>query len=132
MLDFADIVAINKFDRHGAADALRDVRKQIVRNREAFDSSPEEMPVFGTVAAKFNDDGTTALYQHLLDVLANAGIVDWQTSLEGSADRASSDRSSIIPSERRCYLSEVATTIRNYHTGAEDQAQVAREAAAPG
>ena len=63
MLDFADIVAINKFDRHGADDALRDVRKQLVRNREAFGQAPEEMPVFGTVAAKFNDDGVTALYR---------------------------------------------------------------------
>ena len=63
MLDFADFVAINKFDRKGAQDALRDVRKQVQRNREAFKLPPEEMPVFGTMAARFNDDGVTALYQ---------------------------------------------------------------------
>jgi methylmalonyl-CoA mutase len=62
MLDFADVVAINKFDRRGAADALRDVRRQMVRNREDF-TRPDDMPVFGTVAARFNDDGVTALYQ---------------------------------------------------------------------
>ena len=65
MLDFADFVAINKFDRKGAADALRDVRKQYQRNREAFAQAPDEMPVFGTIAARFNDDGVTALYQAL-------------------------------------------------------------------
>src|SRR5690606_2665559 len=65
MLDFADAVAINKFDRRGAVDALRDVRRQLQRNREAFGEPIEAMPVFGTVAARFNDDGVTALYQHL-------------------------------------------------------------------
>ena len=63
MLDFADFVAINKFDRKGAQDALRDVRKQFQRNREAFKVPPDEMPVFGTMASRFNDDGVTALYQ---------------------------------------------------------------------
>ena len=62
MLDFADFVAINKFDRRGAEDALRDVRKQMQRNRESFAQAPESMPVFGTIAARFNDDGVTALY----------------------------------------------------------------------
>jgi len=127
MLDFADIVAINKFDRHGAADAIRDVRKQILRNREAFDRAAEEMPVFGTVAAKFNDDGTTALYRYLLEILVDAGIVDWQSKLEGSASRTSSDRSSIIPSDRRRYLGEVTATVRDYHAHAERQVQIARE-----
>ena len=65
MLDFADFVAINKFDRKGAADALRDVRKQYQRNRELFKRAPDEMPVYGTIAARFNDDGVTALYQAL-------------------------------------------------------------------
>src|SRR6185436_4484459 len=63
MLDFADFVAINKFDRKGAQDALRDVRKQFQRNREAWKVAPDEMPVFGTMASRFNDDGVTALYQ---------------------------------------------------------------------
>ncbi len=126
MLDFADIVAINKFDRHGAEDALRDVRKQIMRNREAFGQAPEDMPVFGTVAAKFNDDGITALYGHLLDVLKAKGAAAWSSALKGSASRTSTDRSSIIPSERRRYLSEVAAAVRDYHDEATRQVEAAR------
>src|SRR5476649_2955343 len=74
MLDFADFVVINKYDRKGAADALRDVRKQYQRNREAFKTPPEEMPVYGTIASRFNDDGVTALYQGLLPKLAQFGL----------------------------------------------------------
>ena len=73
MLDFADVVAINKFERRGAADALRDVSRQLIRNREAFGARPEDMPVFGTSAAMFNDNGVTALYQHLAGLLAAGG-----------------------------------------------------------
>ena len=69
MLDFADVVVINKFDRKGSDDALRDVAKQVQRNQEAFDRMPEDMPVFGSIASRFNDDGVTATYQHLLGVL---------------------------------------------------------------
>ena len=75
MLDFADIVAINKFDRKGAKDAQRDVCKQVQRNREAFMQMPDTMPVFGTIAARFNDDGVTALYQQLKTDLIAKG---WQ------------------------------------------------------
>ena len=74
MLDRADVVAINKFERRGAEDALRDVGRQMVRNREAFGKSPDDMPVFGTSAATFNDDGVTALYQDLRDLLADKGL----------------------------------------------------------
>ncbi len=74
MLDLADVVAINKFERRGAKDALRDVGRQLVRNRDAFGKRPEEMPVFGTSAATFNDDGVTALYQHLRGLLAEHGL----------------------------------------------------------
>src|SRR5687768_5570730 len=74
MLDFAEAVVINKFDRRGAEDALRDVSRQMVRNREAFSSKPEDMPVFGTIASRFHDDGVTALYQHLRDLLAGKGL----------------------------------------------------------
>ena len=74
MLDFADFVAINKFDRKGAQDALRDVRKQFQRNREAWKSAPDAMPVFGTMASRFNDDGVTALYQALLPALVAKGL----------------------------------------------------------
>ena len=75
MLDFAEFVAINKFDRKGASDALRDVAKQVQRNKEAWTTMPDQMPVFGTMAARFNDDGVTALYQALLPRLASAGPV---------------------------------------------------------
>src|SRR4029453_16036444 len=74
MLDFADFVVINKFDRKGAADALRDVRKQYQRNRELFREAPETMPVFGTIAARFNDDGVTALYHALAARLGERGL----------------------------------------------------------
>ena len=74
MLDFADFVAINKFDRKGAQDALRDVRKQVQRNRERFGVAPDEMPVYGTIAARFNDDGVTALYQALVAKLTDKGL----------------------------------------------------------
>src|SRR5690606_21779877 len=74
MLDFADVVAINKFERRGAEDARRDVARQLVRNREAFGADPEDMPVYGTSAATFNDDGVTALYQHLRDIPAGTGL----------------------------------------------------------
>src|SRR5262249_34144893 len=74
MLDFADFVAINKFDRRGAEDALRDVRKQVQRNRNVFKTPAEDMPVFGTIAARFNDDGVTALYQSLVKELRGKGL----------------------------------------------------------
>src|SRR4029450_1706911 len=74
MLDFADAVAINKFERRGAEDALRDVRRQLQRNRESFGGSLEDLPVFGTIAARFNDDGVTALYQFLRSELAEHGL----------------------------------------------------------
>ena len=101
MLDFADFVAINKFDRKGAADALRDVRKQYQRNRELFKTPADEMPVFGTIAARFNDDGVTALYQALVARLAEKGLklatgtlptVDTKCSTGAARDRAGGAR----------------------------------------
>ena len=77
MLDFAALVAINKFDRRGAEDALRDVSKQVQRNREAFSTPVEEMPVYGTISSRFNDDGVTALYHRLVAILRERGLVDW-------------------------------------------------------
>ena len=97
MLDFADFVAINKFDRKGAADALRDVRKQYQRNRELFKTPPDEMPVFGTIASRFNDDGVTALYQALAAALAGKGLKLAPGKLPAVAD-AAVDR----PERRSC------------------------------
>ena len=81
MLDFAEIIVINKFERRGADDALRDVRRQFARNRELFDVDQASLPVFGTVASRFNDDGVTALYQHLRGVLGEHGLVTHEGAL---------------------------------------------------
>jgi methylmalonyl-CoA mutase len=126
MLDFADTVAINKFERRGAEDARRDVARQLVRNREAFQSSPEDMPVFGTSAAKFNDDGVTALYQHLRDSLANRGLAVFPGVLPRVEGKVSTDASTIIPSARTRYLSEIAQTVRGYHEETRKQSAAVR------
>jgi len=127
MLDFADIVAINKLERKGGEDALRDVRKQVQRNRQAFDKSPEQMPVFGTIAARFNDDGVTALYQAVAQQLAGKGLSLAKGVLPPVAVTASSQQSTIIPGSRQRYLSDIAESIRGYHSDTQQQAQMARE-----
>ncbi len=127
MLDFADIVAINKFDRMGALDALRDVRKQVQRNREAFETPLDDMPVYGTVASRFNDDGVTALYQGLLGLLAERGLADWRSALAPVGHKASEARRAIIPGARQRYLAEIAETVRGYHAHVEEQSRIARE-----
>lgn len=127
MLDFASAVAINKFDRKGAEDAYRDVCKQVQRNREAFGQSPEEMPVFGTIAARFNDDGVTALYQNLLGQLELAGLFIQHNQLPAVTVRKSSGNSVIVPPERVRYLAEIADTVRGYHKTVQEQAKIARE-----
>jgi len=127
MLDFADFVAINKFDRKGAEDALRDVRKQVQRNREAFKRAPEEMPVYGTVAARFNDDGVTALYQAVAVRLAEKGLALAPGKLPKPASKLSSSIAVVIPAKRQRYLAEIAECVRGYHAQARAQAQLARE-----
>ncbi len=122
MLDFADFVAINKFDRRGADDALRDVRKQVQRNREAFKSAPEDLPVFGTIASRFNDDGVTALYHAVAEKLG------FQTQkLAKPAGKVSSAVHAIVPPKRQRYLAEIAETARGYHRRVEQQSRLARE-----
>jgi methylmalonyl-CoA mutase len=127
MLDFADFVAINKFDRKGAEDALRDVRKQYQRNRELFHVKPDEMPVFGTQASRFNDDGVTALYQAVAATLAEKGLSLQPGKLPRAAVKASSKHRAIVPAERTRYLAEIAEEVRGYHARGEAQARVARE-----
>ncbi len=127
MLDLTDLVAINKFDRRGAEDALRDVRKQYQRNHELFGMPPEEMPVFGTIASKFNDDGVTALYQAVVGLLAERGFADWTGDLSPVRTRTSSDRDLIVPADRTRYLAEIADTVRKYHRTTEAQVRIARE-----
>jgi len=127
MLDFADFVAINKFDRKGALDALRDVRKQFQRNREAWKTPPEEMPVFGTMASRFNDDGVTALYQALAQALAAKGLKLAPGRLPPAASRHSTAQNAIVPPARVRYLAEIAETVRGYHGWTRAQATLARE-----
>ncbi len=127
MLDFADFVAINKFDRKGAEDALRDVRKQVQRNRERFAEAPESMPVFGTQASRFNDDGVTALYQALLPGLRAKGLAGDGGRLAPVAAKTSSRHRAILPPERVRYLAEIAATVRAHHAHAREQSRVARE-----
>ncbi|MFL6108057.1 MAG: fused isobutyryl-CoA mutase/GTPase IcmF [Marmoricola sp.] len=115
MLDFADVVAINKFERRGSLDALRDVGRQLIRNRDAFGMSPKDMPVFGTSAAAFNDDGVTALYQHIKTLLAEHGLDLEQGALPRVEVRHSSSLRQIVPSERARYLAEITDTLRTYH-----------------
>jgi isobutyryl-CoA mutase len=127
MLDFAEFVAINKFDRKGAADALRDVSKQVQRNREAFKQPPEAMPVFGTMASRFNDDGVTALYQALKPRLAELGLKLAEGMLPTVNTRHSTHQVPIVPGARVRYLADIADTVRGYKRRARLQAQVARE-----
>jgi isobutyryl-CoA mutase len=127
MLDFAEFVAINKFDRKGAADALRDVVKQVQRNREAFGQRPEEMPVFGTMASRFNDDGVTALYQALKPRLASLGLALGPGRLAAVGTRHSTLQTPIVPAGRTRYLGDIADTVRGYKTRARVQARIARE-----
>jgi len=127
MLDFAEFVAINKFDRKGALDALRDVAKQVQRNREAWTKPPEEMPVFGTMASRFNDDGVTALYQALKPRLAALGLPLAEGRLPAVATRHSTRERPIVPPARVRYLADIADTVRGYKRRAREQARAARE-----
>src|SRR5690606_24987746 len=127
MLDFADAVAINKFERRGAEDARRDVSRQLVRNREEFGKSPEDMPVFGTSAAKFNDDGVTALYHFLRDELAERGLSVSTGVLPRVSMKVSTDASMIIPPNRTRYLAEIAETVRAFHRETAQQAEAVRK-----
>ena len=129
MLDFADFVAINKFDRRGADDALRDVRKQYQRNHKLFDLPADSMPVYGTVASRFNDGGVTALYQGLLPRLAEHGLKLEAGALPAVAARVSSARNVSVPPARSRYLAEIAETVRGHHRHAEAQSRIARERA---
>ena len=125
MLDFADAVAINKFERRGAKDALRDVGRQMVRNREAFGKRPEDMPVFGTSAATFNDDGVTALYQFLRELLAEDGLAIEEGALPAVDVRSSSGIRQVLPTDRVRYLAEIAETVRAFHDRTEELALAA-------
>ncbi|AKH19404.1 fused isobutyryl-CoA mutase/GTPase IcmF [Sedimenticola thiotaurini] len=127
MLDFADFIAINKFDRKGAEDAFRDVRKQVQRNRESFSTPVEEMPVYGTIAARFNDEGVTALYHGLRDKLAELGMGVSEDALPRSSEKCSTGKQVIVPPQRARYLAEIAETVRDYKKTVATQSRIARE-----
>ncbi|MBN9206724.1 fused isobutyryl-CoA mutase/GTPase IcmF [Methylibium petroleiphilum] len=127
MLDFAEFVAINKFDRKGAPDALRDVAKQVQRNQEAWKQRPEEMPVFGTMASRFNDDGVTSLYQSLKQRLAGLGLPVREGRLPAVSTRHSTHQTPIVPGARVRYLADISETVRGYKRHAREQARLARE-----
>ncbi len=125
MLDYADIICINKFDRPGAGDALHDVRKQYQRNHHFFETSPESMPVYGAIASRFNDNGTTALYHGLLDKINEKCATAFQSSLPRPESKYSTDTTVVVPHDRINYLSEIAHTIREYRKYADAQGRIA-------
>ena len=127
MLDYADIVVVNKYEKKGSEDALRDVRKQVQRNRKAWDKDPKEMPVYGTIASKFNDDGVTAFYHGLLDAIEEKKGVHYESSIPRTSVKESSSKTIIIPGDRVRYLAEIADTVRQYHKETEEQADAIRQ-----
>jgi methylmalonyl-CoA mutase len=127
MLDFADAVAINKFDRKGAEDALRDVRKQVQRNHKAFGQLPEDMSVYGTIAARFNDDGVTALYHGVAGLLRDKGLALQAGRLATVPGKASTSKAVIVPAARARYLAEIADAVRGYHRQINEQVKRVRQ-----
>ncbi len=126
MLDYADIVVVNKYEKKGSEDALRDVRKQVQRNKKAWDTDPKDLPVYGTIASKFNDDGITAFYHGLLDLIAAKKNIKYESRIPRSDRKESSSKTIIIPGERTRYLAEIADAVRTYHKTTEDQAEAVR------
>lgn len=124
MLDFADLVAINKFDKRGALDALRDVRKQYVRNHNLWEEDPESLPVFGTIASQFNDPGMNTLYRQIMEVISEKCEVDLAS--QSKLNEGESEKIYIIPPARTRYLSEIAEGNRLYKEATEHQATVAQ------
>ena len=125
MLDFADVIAINKFDKKGALDALRDVKKQYQRNHDLWDKDPETMPVFGTIASQFNDPGTNNLYSKIISLLNEKCNAGFASTL--FATNEESEKVYIIPPQRVRYLSEIAENNRKYDENISKQSVIASE-----
>ena len=123
MLDFADVVAINKFDKRGAQDALRDVRKQFKRNHDLWEAQDDELPVVGTIASQFNDPGTNELYRRMMNTLAEKTGAALTSTF--AAEQGTSEKVFIIPPARTRYLSEIAETNRAYDRWVDKQADLA-------
>ncbi|WP_041639154.1 fused isobutyryl-CoA mutase/GTPase IcmF [Anoxybacillus flavithermus] len=124
MIDYADLIVINKFERKGSEDAKRQVQKQYQRSHQLFDRDVSEMPVFGTIASQFNDPGTNTLFVALVDLINERMGTNWTTTLQ-KVDHVEK-QNVIIPNERRHYLREIADTIRQYHKRVNEQCEIAR------
>ncbi|HLA64608.1 MAG TPA: methylmalonyl-CoA mutase family protein, partial [Rhodothermales bacterium] len=129
MLDVADLVALNKFERRGSQDALRDIRKQVQRNRTAFGQGPDSMPVFPTMASRFNDPGVSRLYLGLLDLLNERHGFGRTSNLfeKETLPEPDPSKQAVIPPDRQRYLAEIAGACRDYRSGAEEQVEIARK-----
>jgi isobutyryl-CoA mutase len=127
MLDYADIIVVNKYEKRGGEDAVRDVRKQVQRNKKAFNTMLEELPVFGTIASKYNDSGVTALYHGLLDMIKQKTGVKFHSAMPVPKQKTSESHTIVIPTERTRYLSEISDTIRTYHKHTQVQADKIRK-----
>ena len=125
MLDFADIVAINKFDKRGALDALRDVKKQYVRNHQLWSAKHEDLPVYGTIASQFNDPGMNALYRALMDKIVENTDAELNSTFEVTEEM--SEKIWVIPPKRTRYLSEIAESNREYDSWVDKQVEVAEK-----
>ncbi|RDU37463.1 methylmalonyl-CoA mutase [Neobacillus piezotolerans] len=125
MIDFADLIVINKFERKGSEDAKRQVQKQYQRSHLLFEKDPEDLPVYGTIASQFNDPGTNAVFAALIEKINEKSGTDWKTTFTKNAKVEK--QNVIIPTDRRYYLREISETVRNYHKKAEEQANLARK-----
>lgn len=125
MLDFADVIALNKFDKRGGLDALRDVKKQYQRNHQLWDKKPETMPVFGTIASQFNDPGTNRLYKHLIDKIVEKTSTNLKSTFEITQEM--SEKIFVIPPHRTRYLSEISENNRAYDSWTNEQREVAQQ-----
>ncbi|WP_096203020.1 fused isobutyryl-CoA mutase/GTPase IcmF [Bacillus sp. FJAT-45350] len=125
MIDFADLIAINKFERKGSDDALRHVRKQYQRSHNRFEDDLDQMPVYGTIASQFNDIGTNTLFVAIIDTINKKCGTDWTTNLETSKEVVK--KNLIIPPDRTQYLRDIVLSIRNYKSFTDEQVTVARK-----
>jgi len=125
MLDFADLIALNKFDKRGALDALRDVKKQYQRNHNLWETPPEEMPVFGTIASQFNDPGMNNLYRSIMDTIVERTNADLKSGYVVTQEM--SEKIYVIPPNRTRYLSEITENNRSYNNWADKQSEVAEK-----
>ncbi|PKA15525.1 methylmalonyl-CoA mutase family protein [Leptospira haakeii] len=123
MIDYADLIAVNKCDKRGALDAIRDVQKQFQRSRKLFDQAPEKMPVFGTIASQFNDPGTNNLYVALIDSLNKKFNLDWKSNFVSSSE--TSQKIHIIPPDRQRYLAEIAEECEKYENFVKKESETA-------